>query len=312
MKGRYTREFEMSWQTPGQDPPPDPATPEPDAETTRVPLQPPAEPPTDTPAAPADPAGEPAAPTDPTPTAGLISAAPVGWAGSGQVGAPTPPGDGPAVSWAPPVQPVAASVTEGLVIAGTFTRLVGYSVDYVFLGLLNLGVLGALGGFSADRDASLGLIVSGLFVGIDFLYFVGLWTSGWHATLGMRLLRLQVLGAANATTLSINDALLRWLALSGAIGILALVPGIGAYVGLFGAVWVLVLLITTATNPLHQGLHDRWARSVVVQPAPGSSGPAVITCLVLVVVFVVILPLGLVTVFGDQIQEILLEIGRSV
>ena len=45
----------MSWQTPGKEPPPDPAAPEPDAETTRVPLQP----------APPEAATEPADPSRP-------------------------------------------------------------------------------------------------------------------------------------------------------------------------------------------------------------------------------------------------------
>ena len=305
----------MSWQTPGKEPPPDPGTPEPDAETTRVPLQPasPNEPPAEPAAAPSDPDAEPAPPSDPTPpTAGLISAAPVGWAGSGQEAPPAPAGDGPAVAWTPPVQPVVASATEGLVIAGVFTRLVGYSIDYIFLALLNLAALGAVGGLSTDSDPTLTLIVSGLFVGIDFLYFVGLWTSGWQGTLGMRLMRLRILGAANATTLSANDALLRWLALSGAFAIVALVPGIGTSLGLIGFLWLLALLITTATNPLHQGLHDRWARSVVVTPAPASIGPAVIGCLVIVVLLFAVLPLLFATVFNDQLQEILNEIGRSV
>jgi uncharacterized RDD family membrane protein YckC len=296
----------MSWQTPGKDPPPDPASPEPDAETTRVPLQP---------AQPADPA-DPAAPAEPTnpasPTPGLISAAPVGWAGSGQDAPPTPTGDGPVVAWTPPVQPVVASAAEGLVIAGVFSRLVAYSVDIVFLQLLNLIGLGIIGSIGAGRDDTVTLIVAGLFVAVDFLYFVGLWTSGWQATLGMRLLRLHIVDAATATTLSINDALLRWIALSGAVGILTIVPGLGQYIALLGALWVLALLISTATNPLHQGLHDRWARSVVVQPAPASVGPAVITCLVLVVIFAIILPIVFLTVFNDQLQEILLEIGRSV
>ena len=44
----------------------------------------------------------------------------------------------------------------------------------------------------------------------------------------MRLLRLRVLNAATAGTLPFNDALLRWLGLTGAIGILGLVPGIDA------------------------------------------------------------------------------------
>jgi hypothetical protein len=128
----------------------------------------------------------------------------------------------------------------------------------------------------------------------------------------MRLMRLRILGAANATTLSANDALLRWLALSGAFAIVALVPGIGTSLGLIGLLWLLALLITTATNPLHQGLHDRWARSVVVTPAPGSIGPAVIGCLVIVVLLFFVLPLLFTTFFGDQLQEIFDEIGRSV
>ena len=216
------------------------------------------------------------------------------------------------MTWAPPIQAAATPVTEGLVISGVFSRLVAYAIDIVFLQLLNLGVLGLVGGLGDNPDPTVTLAVAGLFVGVDFLYFVGLWTSGWHGTLGMRLMRLRILGAANATTLSINDALLRWIALSGAASILALVPGIGRYIGIVTALWVLALLISTATNPLHQGLHHRWARSVVVQPAPGGSGAAVIGCIALLVGLFVVLPIALLALAGDQFQDILLEIGRSV
>ena len=106
----------------------------------------------------------------------------------------------------------------------------------------------------------------------------------------MRLLRLRVLDAGTAGTMRLNDALLRWIGLAGAIGILGLVPGLEGYIGLIGAIWLLVLLVSTATNPLHQGLHDRWARSVVVQPAPGGSGLAIATCLVLVVLLGFVVP----------------------
>ena len=76
--------------------------------------------------------------------------------------------------------------------------------------------------------------------------------------------------------------------------------------------WVLALLITTATNPLRQGLHDRWARSVVVQPAPGGSGPRSSAASRLLVLLFVVLPIALVALVGDQFQDILTEIGRSV
>ncbi len=304
----------MSWQTPEGDrppapatPPPDAAIPEPEAETARVPIgESPAEPPAEDPTAPL---------TPPPSTAGIISAEPVGWAATG--GNPTsdpggtPPG-GPPVYWEAPVTRAAVPVAEGVVIAGVFSRAVAYSVDALLLGALNLIVFGLLGILDETRDDALVLIVSGVLVGVDFLYFVGLWTSGLQATLGMRLLRLRILGVQTARTLSINDALLRWIALSGAVGILTLVPGLGGYIGLVSLLWFFVLLLSTSTNPLRQGLHDRWARSVVVQPAPGGSGAAIVTCLVLVVFVGLILPIAFLAIAGDQLRVILSQIGGSI
>ncbi len=86
-------------------------------------------------------------------------------------------------------------VTEGLVIAGTFTRVVAYVADLLLLGAIGLIVDGALGLFEVGRDANVALLVGGVLVGVDFLYFVGLWTSGLQATLGMRMLRLRVVAA---------------------------------------------------------------------------------------------------------------------
>ncbi len=118
--------------------------------------------------------------------------------------------------------------------------------------------------------------------------------------------------AATATTLSRNDALLRWIALSGAVAILALVPRVAGTLGLLSGLWVLILLITTATHPLHQGLHDRWARSVVVQPAPGGSGAAIASCLVIVVLLFLVLPLALLAFAGPQLEDIVRQIGESI
>ncbi len=202
--------------------------------------------------------------------------------------------------------------TDGLVISGVFARVVAYAIDLSLLSALNVAISGALGLFSEDRNETVALVVSAVLIGVDFLYFVGFWTSRLQATLGMRLIRLRVLGSVSARTLSANDALLRWLALSGAVSILAFVPSIAPSVGLLGGIWILMLLVTTAMNPLRQGLHDRWARSVIVQPAPGGSGLAIVGCLVLMVVFFVFVPVALLAFSGDQIREILNEIGNSV
>jgi uncharacterized RDD family membrane protein YckC len=217
------------------------------------------------------------------------------------------------VAWAAPTGPAAAvPVAEGLVIAGTFTRLVAYAADLLFLGAIGIAVDGALGLFEVGRDENVALIVGGILVGVDFLYFVGLWTSGLHATLGMRMLRLRILGATTATTLSPNDAVLRWLALSGAVAILTLVPGLSGYIGLVSLIWLVVLLATTAMHPLHQGLHDRWARSVVVTPGPGGSGLAFATCLIMVVFVFIVLPFIALFMVGDQVSQILSQIGNSI
>jgi uncharacterized RDD family membrane protein YckC len=312
----------MSWPPAGGDPPtPDPAVPEPDAETARVPIEPalPTAPPSgaEPPAPPSEPAiAPPLTPDAPSPTpTGIISAQPVGLPGSVEPPVAGPTSAQPNVpvgAWVVPTAQAVTQVGEGLVVAGVFARVVAYVIDALILGSINLAIFGALGLFDTNRDETLVLIASIVVVGIDFAYFVGLWTSAWHGSLGMRLLGLRVLGAVSHGGISLNDALLRWLALSGALAILALVPGVGRYIGLLEIAWFLILLFTTASTQLHQGLHDRWARTVVAQRAPGGSGAAIVGCLALVVIVGVVIPLAIVALAGDQLQDILIEIGKSV
>jgi uncharacterized RDD family membrane protein YckC len=215
------------------------------------------------------------------------------------------------VAWATPAAKIPATVSEGVVIAGVFTRLVAYSVDGLVLVSTSLIVSSVLG-LDRTGDDILTLIVTAGLVGVDLLYFVGFWSSPLQATIGMRLLKLRVLGATTAGTLSINDGVLRWLALTGALSIIAVVPGLSQYTDLIALAWVIILLVTTSSHPLHQGLHDRWARSVVVQPAPGGSGLAFATCLFFVVLFFVILPAAFLWFFGAQLQDLLTQYGRSI
>ena len=198
----------MSWQTPGKDPPPDPAAPEPDAETRAVPG----------PAAAARAGSEPPTerlsrrPTRHRPPGSSRRHRSAGPAGR-HTGNP-PPAEDPVVPWAPPVRPGrrpgrrTASSSPATSAASSPT-----SIDTLFLGLAQprgaRGLVGALGS-DADRpwrsrsrppsssSTSSTSSVSG--------------RAAWHATLGMRLLRLRVLNAATAGTLPLNDALLRWIA----------------------------------------------------------------------------------------------------
>ena len=318
----------MSWQTPDGDPPPnspaqppDAAAPEPDAETARFPVAetPPPEPTppaaTERESRPTPDAPPPLTPDGSQPPAGIISAAPVGWTGPPGDAPGTQPADGPVVPWSAPAAAVATpvgSTADGVVIARVFPRVVAYFIDGLLLGAVGLIVAVPLGLYDVGRDATTAFIVGVVLVLVDLLYFIGLWTSGLQATIGMRLLRLRVLDAGSAGTMRLNDALLRWIGLAGAIGILGLVPGLEGYIGLIGAIWLLVLLVSTGTDRLHQGLHDRWARSVVVQPAPGGSGMAIATCLVLVVLLGLVLPFAGIILYGDQLRDLLTEIGNSV
>jgi uncharacterized RDD family membrane protein YckC len=240
----------------------------------------------------------------------------VGWTPPPGDASTTPQADGPVVPWSAPAAPAAATAvgpaSEGVVIARVFPRVVAYFNDVLILGAVGLAVSIPLGLYNKDRDQALAFGVGAALVVVDLIYFVGLWTSGLQATLGMRLLRLRVLNAATAGSLPFNDALLRWIGLTGALGIIGLVPGIDRYIGLIGGIWLIVLLVTTGSDRLHQGLHDKWARSVVVQPAPGGSGLAFATCLVLILVFGILLPVAGIALYGDRIRDILVEIGNSV
>jgi uncharacterized RDD family membrane protein YckC len=318
----------MSWQTPDGDPPPDSAArppdaaaSEPDAETARFPVaetpqSDPSPPPTSSePEPPPPPDAPPLTPDAPPPPAGIISAAPVGWTGPADASG-NQPADGPVVPWSAPVAAAVAapvaSTAEGVVIARVFPRVVAYCVDVILLTALGFAVSVPLGLDDPASDRTLAFIVGVVLLVVDLVYFIGLWTSRLQATLGMRLLRLRVLDASTAGTLRPNDALLRWIGLAGAIGILGLVPGLESSIGLIGAIWLVVLLVSTGTDRLHQGLHDRWARSVVVQPAPGSSSLAIATCLILVIGFGIVLPLVGLALYGDQLRDLIIEIGNSI
>ncbi len=83
--------------------------------------------------------------------------------------------------------------------------------------------------------------------------------------------------------------------------------------GLLFVLWNIVLLITTATSPTKQGLHDRLANSAVVRPANAGNGLAY-GCLAIVVALLVIAIVAIVGLIflGGQVSSILSEVGESI
>jgi uncharacterized membrane protein len=75
-----------------------------------------------------------------------------------------------------------------------------------------------------------------------------------------------------------------------------------------------ILLISTATSPTKQGLHDRFANSAVVKPSgQGTSGIAM-ACMLVIGLIVVLAIIGIIAaiMLGPAFFDQLSRLGRSV
>lgn len=294
---RIPVEPEVAWTAPGAGDTPDAprAMPwEAPAGAAAVPHTPPLAPAREAADPGSGPAGDPA--TSPT---GVLSAATVGWV-------------------TPPPEPVATG-KPGWVIAGVGPRLGAWILDGIFgfiLILVGAVVLGIVAAIISPDNATLPEWVYLLAVlGFYFVYFVGSWTSKGKATPGMRLFKLQVANASDGKRLEIGPAVTRWLALGYAFSLVGLIPVLSGLASLATLIWSIVLLITTNQDKMHQGLHDRWGKSVVVRPEGAAAGRgAAVACLIIaliLVLFVLASIVGLIFL-GGQMSTILSAVGDSI
>lgn len=248
-----------------------------------------------------------------------------------------PAGQPPTSPWAPPVEgggswgtppvagPYAVPGAPGLVYAGAIPRAAAYLVDSVLLGILVSIVTAPFAATAITSfDPNQGMVDFTQFTArsgiasvigalIEGAYFVLLWMSTGRATLGMRLFNLQVGNAADGAKLTTDQAIKRWLAYGSWLGIAAIVPILAPVVGLVTLGWTIVLLVTTASSPTKQGLHDRFVGSAVVRPATAGNGLA-ITCLLLAFVLPLLLIFLLIPLIflGSQVSDILSAVGESI
>ncbi len=294
-------------------------------EGTDATTPPPAEPPQQ-PAPEPPPQDEPAVPTppEPPPSGPIISATPAppasGWQTPDQPATPgVPPPAAPGSGWEVPTAVPAMPQQEGSVIAGIGARVVAFLIDYTLSGLVPLVLTFLLVDWSgiirqAFEQAQLDptgqlptdayaipvtldyILVTLISLGIQFLYFVGFWTSRWRATPGMIGLKMRVVDERTGGTLTVTQAAIRWIALGWPLGLLALVPALQSVQGLllFG-LWIF-LFFTAVTNDRRQGLHDRWSDSLVIRSATSGNGATFVGCLVWGVI-VILLMFVIITVF---------------
>jgi len=246
----------------------------------------------------------------------LISWAP---SGTGPESSPTEGRSGaeeseaPVVGWDAPRDARPPAPIAGFVVANAPSRIVAYLADGILLGVANIVlvvIVSPVSGAAGGSDAIGVLIARVLALGLEFAYFVGFWTSRGRATPGMRLLRIQVIDARADQPLSTLPATVRWLMLSGAIGLIFLLPIDSQIFGLASLLWILVVLLSVLADPLRRGIHDQAAGSLVVQRIGVRSNAAAMGCLVLVVLFVVI-PFIALILLGPEIDQILRDAGQS-
>jgi uncharacterized RDD family membrane protein YckC len=181
----------------------------------------------------------------------------------------------PPSNWEPPKKEPAPGI-PGFVYGDVPNRVIAVIIDFFVVALimaivgLILGIVGFEAGFLGttrfDWVAQIVYTIIGIVIGAG--YFIWGWTS--RATLGMRILGMQIGNAFDGKTLTTAQAINRYLALAApslAATFLGDLPAIGRLLGLVSFLWTLYLLYSTATSPTKQGFHDKYANTVIVKAA---------------------------------------------
>jgi len=232
-------------------------------------------------------------------------APPLDWsAGSSPDAPPTGTAVDPPVRWDAPPEGggVAVPGAPDLVYAGTVARVVAFILDSLILVVLSVVLAVALIGV-LGRDGYAGVVATTAFLVLDLVYFVVLWTGRRRATFGMRLLKLQIGNAMDGRSITREQAVIRWLAYGQWLYLLTIAPALANLGNLLAFVWSVVLVVSIAMNAIHQGLHDRFAETAIVQ-ARGSSNGLLVGCVVIVAVFGLITFVGIVALIflGGQVS----------
>lgn len=180
----------------------------------------------------------------------------------------------------PSAPPPPSAPTSGLVYADVPNRAIAYIIDVILVGIvlaiinailtgMGLSVVTINADFSVAINYAAAVIQGIIGLLISAAYFIYTWTS-MRATVGMRVLGMQIGNAGDGRTLTMEQGIRRYLALS-APSILSQIlfplPVLGALVGLIAFGWFIYLIYTTANSPTKQGWHDVFANTQVVKAA---------------------------------------------
>jgi uncharacterized RDD family membrane protein YckC len=174
----------------------------------------------------------------------------------------------------------------GLYYADVPNRIIALIIDailvFIVSAVVGIGLFSIVGppnrlvadpngflGFRTETNVVASLVFAIFGIAISAAYYIYTWTA-MRGTVGQRALGMQVGNAADGATLTMEQAVRRWLALGGILSLaqtLNPLPGLGILIGFASLAWVIALLVTTAQSPTKQGLHDHFANTVVVKAA---------------------------------------------
>jgi uncharacterized RDD family membrane protein YckC len=194
---------------------------------------------------------------------------------TGGQGAPT----GPTSGWSAPPPPPVQPGPKGFVYADVPNRAIAYIIDAIILAIVNFVLFAILSGvglhissanlstFTIDYNPIVALIyaVGGLI--ISGAYFWYTWTK-MRATVGMKVLGMQIGDAGTGATLTQDQAIKRWIALGAPFGLAQAfnpIPLLGILISLAALGWLIYLIYTTYSSPTKQGWHDIFAHTMVVK-----------------------------------------------
>jgi uncharacterized RDD family membrane protein YckC len=144
--------------------------------------------------------------------------------------------------------------------------IIGYIVNTIMTGILGDNYLGIFG--LAYRTPSLisSLVTVIILLAVTGAYFIFSWTRMGGATVGMRLLKLQVRDQTTGGPITQNQAITRWVFL-GAPWAINFFYGwaFGFVISLLVFVYYVYLVVSIAQSPTRQGLHDKQAKTVVAK-----------------------------------------------
>lgn len=253
------------------------------------------------PAEPTEPTEQTGAPAEPVAMGPLLSSAPAA----------------PSVAWTAPAA-TPTEVAPGLTYAGLVSRVVGYMIDGFIVTFVSAMIAGAAGVLPTDGTASTASLAGdvayvGIGLAVGAAYYIVSWSGGRRATIGQRILAIQIGNAVDGRALTTAQAIRRWLGYGTWVALFGLIPALTGVAIIASLVWTLAVFVTTATSPTKQGLHDRFAGSMAVRPTAAGNGVAM-ACLAIVVVLVLLSLVSIVALvfLGGQVSQILSAVGTSI